>query len=78
MDAIVTACLEDILAGTGPFTVFAPNNEAFAKLSPERLKESCIDLKWMVQCHKDEYQNSGLRLEYTYLLFNRFIMNRIN
>ena len=35
-------------------------------------------LKWMVQCHKDAYQNSRLRLEYAYLLFNKFIMNRIN
>ena len=34
-------------------------------------------LKWMVQCHKDVYQNSILRLEYAYLLFNKFIMNRI-
>ena len=32
----------------------------------------------MVQCHKDVYKNSRLRLEYAYLLFNKFIMNRIN
>ena len=37
-----------------------------------------LSLKWMVQCHKDVYQNSILRLEYAYLLFNKFIMNRIN
>ena len=34
-------------------------------------------LKWMVQCHKDVYQNSILRLEFAYLLFNKFIVNRI-
>ena len=32
----------------------------------------------MVQCHKDVYQNSRLRLEYAYLLLDKFIMNRIN
>ena len=32
----------------------------------------------MVQCHKDVYKKSRLRLEYAYLLFNKFIMNRIN
>ena len=32
----------------------------------------------MVQCHKDAYQNARLRLEYAYLLFNKYIMNRIN
>ena len=37
-----------------------------------------LHLEWMVQCHKDVYQNSRLRLEYAYLLFNKFIMNRIN
>ena len=37
-----------------------------------------LELKWMVQCHKDVYQNSRLRLEYAYLLLNKFIMNRIN
>ena len=37
-----------------------------------------IHLKWMVQCHKDVCQNSILRLEYAYLLFIKFIMNRIN
>ena len=35
------------------------------------------DLKWMVQRHKDVYQNSRLRLEYAYVLFNKFMMNRI-
>ena len=36
------------------------------------------DFKWMVQCHKDVYENLRLRLEYAYLLFNKFILNRIN
>lgn len=30
--AVTTAGLADTLSGTGPFTVFAPNNAAFAKL----------------------------------------------
>jgi uncharacterized surface protein with fasciclin (FAS1) repeats len=36
--AIKAAGLVDTLSGTGPFTVFAPNNAAFAKLDPETLK----------------------------------------
>ena len=32
----------------------------------------------MVECHKDVYRNSRLRLEYAYLLFNGFILNKIN
>ena len=32
----------------------------------------------MVQCHKDVYQNSRFRIEYAYLLLNKFTMNRIN
>ena len=34
-------------------------------------------LKWIIQCHKDVYQKSILRLEYAYLLFNKLIMKRI-
>lgn len=34
VDAIVSAGLTDVLSGTGPFTVFAPTNSAFAKLDP--------------------------------------------
>jgi len=44
--AVKTAGLADTLSGTGPFTIFAPTNEAFAKLpagtleslTPEQLK----------------------------------------
>jgi len=36
--ALQTAGLVDILAGSGPFTVFAPNNEAFAAVPPAELK----------------------------------------
>src|SRR5437879_5093923 len=32
--AVKAAGLVDTLSGTGPFTVFAPTNEAFAKLPP--------------------------------------------
>ena len=31
--AVKAACLVDTLKGEGPFTVFAPTDEAFAKLS---------------------------------------------
>ena len=34
--AVKAAGLVDTLKGTGPFTVFAPTNEAFAKLPPAR------------------------------------------
>jgi hypothetical protein len=33
-----TANLEDALKGVGPFTIFAPSNDAFAQLSPESLE----------------------------------------
>ncbi len=35
--AVTEAGLADTLAGAGPFTVFAPSDEAFAKLPPGRL-----------------------------------------
>ncbi|MDJ0697468.1 fasciclin domain-containing protein [Mastigocoleus sp. MO_188.B34] len=34
VQAVQTANLVETLKSTGPFTVFAPNNEAFAKLPP--------------------------------------------
>lgn len=37
--AIQAAGLEDVLAGDGQFTVFAPTNEAFAKLPEGQLEE---------------------------------------
>jgi uncharacterized surface protein with fasciclin (FAS1) repeats len=39
--AVKAAGLVDVLAGTGPFTVFAPTNAAFAKL-PEGTVESLL------------------------------------
>jgi uncharacterized surface protein with fasciclin (FAS1) repeats len=41
--AIKAAGLVDTLAGTGPFTVFAPTNEAFAKIPSETLTEVLAD-----------------------------------
>jgi uncharacterized surface protein with fasciclin (FAS1) repeats len=38
LTAVQAAGLGETLAGEGPFTVFAPTNEAFAKLPPETLK----------------------------------------
>lgn len=37
VDAVKAAGLVDTLKGKGPFTVFAPNDEAFAKLPPDQL-----------------------------------------
>jgi uncharacterized surface protein with fasciclin (FAS1) repeats len=36
--AITAAGLVETLSGTGPFTVFAPTNAAFAKIPPETLQ----------------------------------------
>ena len=41
--AIETAGLTETLQGDGPFTVFAPTNEAFKKLPPEKLTELMAD-----------------------------------
>ena len=41
--AIKAAGLVDTLSGTGPFTVFAPTNEAFAKLPKATLDEVLAD-----------------------------------
>ena len=42
------------------------------------LFHSYLVLKWIVQRHKNVCNNSRLRLEYAYLLFNEFIINSIN
>lgn len=41
--AIKAAGLVDTLSGSGPFTVFAPTNEAFAKLPAETLQAVLAD-----------------------------------
>lgn len=41
--AIKTAGLVDTLSGVGPFTVFAPTNEAFAKIPKETLDAVLAD-----------------------------------
>lgn len=38
VDAVVAADLAETLSGTGPFTVFAPTNEAFEALPPAELQ----------------------------------------
>lgn len=38
VEAVVAADLVETLSGEGPFTVFAPTNEAFAKLPPAELQ----------------------------------------
>lgn len=37
VDLVVKAGLADALSGAGPFTVFAPTNEAFGKVDPATL-----------------------------------------
>ena len=39
VELVTSAGLVDVLSGDGPFTVFAPTNEAFAKLPAEVVKE---------------------------------------
>lgn len=39
IQALQAADLISTLQGPGPFTIFAPNNDAFAKLPPETLQE---------------------------------------
>lgn len=41
--AVKTAGIEDAFKGDGPFTVFVPNNEAFAKLPKAKLKKLLSD-----------------------------------
>ena len=41
--AVSAAGLADTLNGSGPFTVFAPTNEAFAKLPPDQLQAILAD-----------------------------------
>ncbi len=38
-DALKTAGLIDTLKGAGPFTVFAPTDEAFKKIDPETMED---------------------------------------
>merc|ERR1711957_233593 len=41
--ALLTAGLTGVLSGTGPFTVFAPTNEAFSKIETKALKALLAD-----------------------------------
>jgi uncharacterized surface protein with fasciclin (FAS1) repeats len=54
MSAVRTAGLTDTLTGKGPFTVFAPTDEAFEKLSPgalEALIRDTAKLKAVLSYH---------------------------
>ncbi|MEO8002515.1 MAG: fasciclin domain-containing protein [Arenimonas sp.] len=53
---IHAAGLTDTLKGKGPFTVFAPTDEAFAKLPPGKLEELLspahnFELRTILNCH---------------------------
>ena len=39
MEAVTAADLVETLSGEGPFTVFAPTNDAFAKIPSETLQD---------------------------------------
>ena len=43
MSAVTAAGLGSTLSGTGPFTVFAPTNEAFAKIPTAQLQAILAD-----------------------------------
>lgn len=45
VSAVKAAGLVDTLNGTGPFTVFAPSNDAFAKIDPATLQKVLADPK---------------------------------
>ena len=45
--AVAAAGLVDTLNGEGPFTVFAPNNEAFAAIPPADLDDILADTEWL-------------------------------
>lgn len=47
--ALKAAGLVDTLAGSGPFTVFAPTNEAFAKIDAATLKAVLADKKKLTE-----------------------------
>lgn len=62
---IKKAGLADILQGEGPYTIFAPNNEAFRNMSPEKLTDLSKDsdqLKSLLQRHvfKDNLCCAGI------------------
>ena len=61
MDAVIAADLVDTLSGPGPFTVFAPTNDAFAALgstvddllkpeNKDQLVEICVEINQCVGC----------------------------
>merc|ERR1711976_373012 len=43
LNAVTTADLGGLLSGPGPFTLFAPNNAAFAKLDQDELQKILAD-----------------------------------
>ena len=57
------ADLVDTLSGPGPFTVFAPTNDAFAKIDAATLEEAFdYDADEERMCHQnDEFRNLFVR-----------------
>lgn len=54
LKAVQAAGLEDVLSGKGPYTVFAPNDEAFSKIPSEKIDQLLNDiprLKDILQYH---------------------------
>lgn len=53
-NVLTTSKLDSVIKGPGPYTVFAPNNEAFAKLSPAKqdsLLKDPVKLSAVVKKH---------------------------
>jgi len=66
LTAVSTAGLVDTLSGEGPFTVFAPTNEAFAKIDPATLQGLLAD--------KDALTKTLLRHVVPQTLFSKGLM----
>jgi LPXTG-motif cell wall-anchored protein len=58
-----TAALEDVLKGQGPFTIFAPTNDAFAQLSPETLAALDKDPTKLAELLKYHVVNGAIKVD---------------
>ena len=57
MAAVSAAGLADTLAGKGPFTVFAPTNEAFSKIPKDTLNGLLADKDALTKVRKALIKN---------------------
>lgn len=59
LTAVTTADLATLLSGTGPFTLFAPTNDAFAKLDQDELAKILADKDRLVSLLKSHVVAAG-------------------